>query len=114
MSPKGLPKWSGKVGAALAAVLFIAVVAAVVVSIRQQYTSTGLYRMDYEGRIVDKSKTVTESQTGSGVKQILRVRAKDGEEFQVHVNGNLYEQAKVGMWVKSRGGSAELTPDEPR
>ena len=114
MSAEEHPKWSGKVATVLAFVLAVAVAAAAFVTFRQQHTSTGLYRMDYEGRIVDKSKTVTESETGSGVKQLLRVRAKNGEEFSVRVNESLYERARVGMWIKSSGSGAELTPDEPR
>ena len=114
MSLEERPKRSGQVGTALVVVVVIVVAAAAFISIRQRYTSTGLYRIDYEGRIVDKSVTVTESETGSGVKRLLRIRANNGEEFQVYVNRNLYEQAKVGMWVKSKAGSAELTPDTSR
>lgn len=115
MDLEARPKWLGKVGPALVVIVVAVVVAAAAfMSIRQRYTSTGLYRGDYEGRIVDKSATITESDTGSGVKRLLRVKAKNGEEFQVSVNRNLYEQAKVGTWVKSKGGGAELTPDEPR
>ncbi len=111
---KERPQWPDKVGTVLVIVLTVAVAAAVFVSLRQRFTSTGLYRMDYEGRIVDKSATVTESQTGSGVKHLLRVRAKDGEEFSVTVNASLYERAQIGMWIKSSSRGAELTEDEPR
>lgn len=113
-SIKERPQWPDKVGTVLVAVLVVAVAAAVFVSLRQRLTSTGLHRMDYEGRIVDKSATVTESETGSGVRHLLRVRAKDGEEFSVTVNGSLYERAQIGMWIKSSSRGAELTEGGPR
>ena len=110
-------KSSGKLktvsATALGVVLVVAVAVAVFVSLRQRYTSTGLYRADYEGRILDKSATFRESETGSRVSRQLRIRGKDGEEFLVNVNEDLHERARVGMWVKSRGGTAELTPEEP-
>ena len=111
-------KFSAKVWNVCATVLVsvfgVVMVVALSVSIYQRYSSTGLYRTDYEGRIVDKSATITESEQGSGVVRRLRVRARNGEEFQVSVNGNLYERAQVGMWIKSKGGSAELMREEPR
>lgn len=110
-------KLSGKaatVSATVLAVVFAVVgIAAVVVHLHQRYTSTGLYRMEYEGKILDKSATISESDMGSRVSWRLRIRKKNGEEFQVTVNQSLYERAQIGMWIKSSSEKAELSWEEP-
>ncbi|HWS98707.1 MAG TPA: hypothetical protein VN256_00450 [Pyrinomonadaceae bacterium] len=113
-APKERTQLSDKVATVLVTALVIAVAAAVFVSLRQQLNSTGIYRADYEGKIVDKSATFLESQTGSRVARRLHIRKKDGEEFQVSVNESLYERALVGMWIKGNNEKAELTWEEPR
>jgi hypothetical protein len=111
------PKRSEKVGSFFYTILGIAVilglVAVMFIYCRQQLTSTGLYRMEYEGKIVDKSVTIGESQTGSYPVRKLHIRGKNGQEFQVIVNENLYGRAQSGMWIKSSKTGAELTREEP-
>lgn len=111
-------KLPGKPGTVVAnvlvSVLVLAVVAAIIFSIYQRYSSTGLYRTDYEGRVMDKSATVTESNEGSGVSRRLLIKAADGQVFQVYATRSLYERAQIGMWIKSKGSNVELTQDEPR
>jgi hypothetical protein len=66
----------------------------------QQYTLTGAYVREYEGKILDKSQTITESQTGSGVRRRLLIEGRDGKKFQVAISEATYEQARKGMWIK--------------
>jgi hypothetical protein len=117
VSLKDRRKLSGKVGTfastALVVLLVGATIVAVIFSLRQRSTSTGLYRTEYEGKIVDKSVTIRESQTGSYPVQRLLIRSKSGEEFQVTINNPLYQRAQVGMWIKSNGAGTELTWEAP-
>lgn len=104
--------WLGIKTAFLSAVVIL-LVATLVVTLHQQFASTGPYRMEYEGRVIDKSVTITESQTGSYPVRRLLIKSKSGEEFQVIVNQSLYERAQVGMWIKSSKAGAELSLTEP-
>jgi hypothetical protein len=117
VSLKDRRKLSGKVGTVLSTTLGVAVIVALLVvgyiAIHERFTSTGPYRIEYEGRIVDKSITITESQIGSGTARRLLIRAKNGEEFQVAINEVLYGRAQIGMWIKSSSKGAELTWAEP-
>ena len=76
----------------------------------QQYTLSGAYRRAYEGRIVDKSQTITESQTGSGVRRRLLIEGRGGERFEVAIGEESYERAQKGMWIrKTEAGGVELS-----
>jgi hypothetical protein len=76
---------------------------------KHQTSSAGIYRMEYEGRIVDKSETFAESRTGSRVSRRLLIEAKDGSRFEVAVNKELYDRVQKGMWIKSSGQGVELS-----
>lgn len=75
----------------------------------QQYTLTGPYAREYEGKILDKSQTITESVTGSGVRRRLLIEGRGGEKFQVAISEETYEQAQKGMWIKKTEAGVELT-----
>ena len=111
------PKRAGNVRSffptALGIAAILAMVAIMFIYCRQRLTSTGLYRTEYEGQIVDKSVTIGESQTGSYPVRKLHIRGKNGQEFQVIVNENLYGRAQSGMWIKSSKAGAELTREGP-
>ena len=117
VSLKDNRKLPGKVvrfsSTALAIALLAAIIIVAFIALRQQFTSTGLYRVDYEGKIVDKSVTINESRTGSRAARRLLIRGKSGEEFQVAINEVLYGRAQVGMWIKSSSAGAELAWGEP-
>lgn len=66
----------------------------------RQYTLTGPYVREYEGKILDKSQTITESQTGSGVRRRLLLEGRDGRKFEVAIGAETYERAQKGMWIK--------------
>jgi hypothetical protein len=74
-----------------------------------QYTLTGPYAREYEGKILDKSQTITESQTGSGVRRRLLLEGRGGEKFEVAIGEETYERAQKGMWIKKTEAGVELT-----
>jgi len=74
-----------------------------------QYTLTGPYAREYEGKILDKSQTITESQTGSGVRRRLLLEGRGGEKFEVAIGAETYERAREGMWIKKTDAGVELT-----
>lgn len=75
----------------------------------QQYTLTGAYRREYEGKILDKSQTITESHTGSRVRRRLLLEGRGGERFEVAIGEETYERARKGMWIKKTEAGVELT-----
>ncbi|MGI9106570.1 MAG: hypothetical protein ACR2G4_10010 [Pyrinomonadaceae bacterium] len=78
-----------------------------------QYTLTGPYRRDYEGKILDKSITLKESQYRAGARRRLHLEGRGGERFQVAVNEDIYERAQVGMWIRRSQSGVELRLPEP-
>lgn len=94
-------------------VLMVGACAFMVVMFYQRSSSTGLYRSEYEGRILDKWVNIGETQTGSVPQRRLLIKGRDGQTFAVAVNQPLYERAQVGMWIKSSKANAELTWNEP-
>lgn len=100
--------WLGLKIVSLCAVVAL-MVAAAVITLRQRFTSTGPYRTEYEGRVMDKSVTLGETQTGSYPVRRLLIRGKGGDEFQIIVNESLYNRAQVGMWIKNGKAGAELS-----
>ena len=74
----------------------------------QRYLSTSAYRKDYKGRIINKSVTFIESLRGSSIEKRLTIKDKNGEEFLVIVNDEIYERAEVGMWIVKNGDKITL------
>ena len=74
----------------------------------QRLNSSGLYRSSYEGKIVYKSATIIESQRGSGVGYRLSIIAPDGLPFEVVVDREIYELARVGMLIKKDSSGVKL------
>lgn len=79
----------------------------------QRYALTGPYRPEYEGKILDKSMTITDSHTGSGVSRRLLLEGRSGERFQIAVSEKTYEQAQPGMWIRRSEAGIELNPSGP-
>lgn len=73
-----------------------------------RYTQTGVYRGEYEGRVLDKWVNVVESQLGSGPQWRMLVESDGGERFEVAVSGGTYERARPGMRIRRAGGEVEL------
>jgi hypothetical protein len=93
----------------LALALAVVIAALLTATCYQQYTLTGSYRREYEGKILNKSQTITESKTGSGVRRRLLVEGRGGERFEVAVGAEAYERAREGMWIKKTNAGVELT-----
>ncbi|HEY0170835.1 MAG TPA: hypothetical protein VGB98_07420 [Pyrinomonadaceae bacterium] len=72
-----------------------------------------LVRRDFVGRVVDKSLTLRESMIGTAALPSLLVEDGGGRRFDVAVNSEQYERARVGMWVRRGGGEVRLSWDEP-
>ncbi len=63
--------------------------------------SPSLHRDEYEGRIVDKSLTFSETQLGSGIRRRLLIEDKNGTQFEVAVKADVYDRAQIGMLIKN-------------
>lgn len=79
------------------------------VSMYQRLNGTGQHRGEFEGRVVDKSVTIRETETGSLAVRRLLIRETGGTQFDVIVNEDLYERAEVGMWLKRNKTTTELS-----
>lgn len=74
-------------------------------------TSTGPFRSEYSGRIVDKRISVFESNQGSFFSNKLVIEEKSGRRFTVSVTEEMYNRAKPGMWIQKSSGGIEISPD---
>ena len=74
-------------------------------------TSTGPFRNEYSGKIIDKRISVFESQEGSFFSNKLVVEEKSGRRFTVSVSEEIYNRAEPGMWIQKTSRGIELLPD---
>lgn len=65
-----------------------------------RWTSTGLHRREYEGRVIEKRLVARETQFGSKFTRRLLIEGTDGERFEVVVGEGLYNDVEAGEWVK--------------
>lgn len=72
-----------------------------------------LARRDFDGRVVEKFVALGESRIGSVTLPRLVVETANGARFNVAVNDEQYERARVGMRVTRHGGELRLSWDEP-
>jgi hypothetical protein len=97
----------------IAAVLVSALLVVLVLSLYQRMTSQGAHRNEYAGRVMDKWVTYHETELGTRVSRHLLIKAKNGETFQVTVGPELYEQAKVDLWVIKNKDDIKILAAEP-
>lgn len=76
-------------------------------------TRPPLARRDFDGRVVEKFVALGESRIGSQTFPRLGVEMAGGGRFNVAVNDEQYERARVGMWVSRRKGELRLSWDAP-
>jgi len=69
--------------------------------------------VDYDGQIVGRWATFSESETGSRAYYKLLVQKKTGERITVVVESETYARAQVGMWIRSSSKGIELKPGQP-
>jgi hypothetical protein len=93
-------------------VMAISLAALLTLVYRQLFRADGILRGEYEGKIVDKSLTIQETQTGSKMKRRLLIEGKRGERFEVAPDVAIYERAQIGMWIKSDRAGVELSRSE--
>jgi hypothetical protein len=96
-----------KVGATI--LIALGVLASIAILYKRQTSSAGIHRMEYEGRVIDKSETIVETDLGSRVRRRLLIEGKDGGRFEVAVNEELYARVRKGMWIKRTSKGAELS-----
>ena len=94
-------------------VMGLSLAALLIVVYRQGLRADGVLRREYEGKIIDKSITVQETRTGSRMRARLLIEGKRGERFEVAPNLDVYERARIGMWIKSGDAGVELSQSEP-
>lgn len=77
-------------------------------------TRTPLARRDFDGRVVEKFVTLGESRIGSTTFPRLVVETANGARFNVAVNDEQYERARVGMRISRHKGELILSWDKPQ
>lgn len=80
----------------------------------QQFSSIGVYRKEYEGRIVDKAQTIRESDIAPFVTRRFVIESKNGARFVVGVDSEIYNRAEIGMWIKKDSNGVIITSSEPK
>ena len=93
-------------------VIFVCFAALLVGMYRVRSSQNGPFRDAYEGRIVDKWATFSESETGSRPYYRFLVEADDGSRFPVSISSEIYDRARVGMRIRKSNAGVELIPDE--
>jgi hypothetical protein len=78
------------------------------------HTFADLGRSEYEGKLVNKSLTIHETNTGSKIELRFLVEGKDGKRFDIAPSPDVYERAQIGMWIKSSKSGVELSWSESR
>lgn len=102
-------KYWNALGIFLTLALAVLMVGGLIITFNQRRTSTGLYRRDYEGRIMEKFLIPHDSRTGSSAERAFRLKGRNEEQSQVVVGLDTYERAEVGMWIKSSKAGIELS-----
>lgn len=92
--------------------LIAALFATLGINLHQQFTSTGSYRIKYKGKVVEKTTTIRETETGSFPINRLHIKDHSGEAYNVVVSKDLYDRTQVGMWIKKGEDVAEVSWDK--
>jgi hypothetical protein len=91
------------------AVICLLLILAVIAYLTNQINCTDCpFRSEYEGQVIDKSLTLSESRLGSSVRWRLLIQSKDGELFNVSVAESVYNKAQIGGWIKTDGERIEF------
>ena len=111
---KSITPWklAGRVaeGSILAAI-FVGILATIAIGSYQCAISSGPFRKEYTGKIVDKKITLHESDEGSFFVHKLAIEEKSGTRFQVTVPQELYDRAEIGMLIQRSNRGIELLPN---
>ena len=93
-------------------VLMLGLLIAVAIAIYERCTSTGPFRSEYKGKIVDKRISVVETNEGSRFARELIIEEADGHRFTVSVTPEIYDRAKPGMFIqRTLVNGIELVPN---
>lgn len=98
-------------GGTFLAIVAVIIIAGVSILTYQCSTSTGPFRSEYSGKIIDKRTSVFESNQGSVFTNELIVEEKGGRRVTVSVTQEIYDRAKPGMWIQKTSRGIEISPD---
>ena len=93
------------------AVIVLSTLLTVGILIYQCSTSTGPYRSEYSGKIIDKKVALYESDKGSYFVERLTIREQSGAQFRIGVSKEIYDRARIGMLILKNSRGIELFPD---
>jgi len=96
--------WSDRIIIATVILFFLSLIALVFYG-----RAVAPLQREYAGTIVDKTLSIQEEQTGSHVQLFLLIEGDDGKQFDVSVDQELYDRAKVGMHIKHGLDGSTLT-----
>jgi len=74
--------------------------------------TTGPFRNEYQGQIIDKWADHTYTEQGSQPYFRLVIKGNDNQQFSVSVSSEIYERARVGMFVRKTDAGIELLANQ--
>jgi len=107
---KALSGWQIAEGTFLA-IIFAIILGGLSIWTYQCSTSTGPFRREYSGRIVEKRISVFESEQGSYFSNKLVIEETSGRRFTVTVTQEIYDRAKPDMWIQKTSRGTELSTE---
>ncbi len=87
-------------------IILAALLISILVLAWQKFQRTAI--LDYDGRIVDRWATFSESDTGSRAYYKLLVEENSRRRITVVVDSEIYTRAQVGMRIRSSSNHIEL------
>lgn len=93
---------------AFAIICLILILGIIAYFVNQINCANCVFQPKYEGRVIDKSLTFSESQLGSRIIRRLYIKSSNGGEFQVNASESLYNQVKIGDLIKSDEERTEI------
>lgn len=93
--------------------MLLCVVSAIVIKYRHFYKSTGPYRREYVGRIVEKTIWPNNTLEGSFVDRCLIIEEKGGSRSFVYVREDTFARAQPGQWIRRTQKGIQLFSTDP-
>lgn len=93
--------------------IVVFVISALVIGHRHWFASTGPYRKEYMGRIVEKTVWPYETLEGSFVKKCLIIEEKDGVQSLINVEEDTFARAQPGQWIRRTPKGIQLFSTDP-
>jgi len=97
--------------------LFVGVTLGLIASgivVYERHASTGAYRQEYAGRLIEKQTRSFETREGSFMERYLIIEEKTGRRIQVVVSEDVFETVKEGGWIQRTSRGVEMFAEEPK